>query len=219
MYLYDRYALALAMLDGDRDARKVLADLLEEQGERGLAQWARQGSNSKHKQLDFALALLPYRTAIALANGFVLHAFTEPSDIRVLGKLPEQIERWSQEPLEDEGMWAFCRGFLAGTAFDIGSRPRRNGYSNPHLKQVVESLVEAIRCSFFAANRTGDDTICGTPRHFEITAIREVRLVATACRQQTRPDPPRFKRTITLYEIDWQIQRIKAIFQQLLGSS
>jgi hypothetical protein len=56
MHAHDRYALALAILEGDRDARKVLADLLDEEGERGLAQWAQQ-IGEQTRLCDHELAL------------------------------------------------------------------------------------------------------------------------------------------------------------------
>ena len=67
----DRYTLALAMLDGDRAARQVLADMLEEQDERGLAQWAREGRKDKRRTLEFVVMLLACRPGIGLAAKFV----------------------------------------------------------------------------------------------------------------------------------------------------
>ena len=66
----DRYVLGLAVLEGDRDARKILADLLEEQGDRGLAAWARRCKARSKNRLDLAIMLLPYREALRLGSDF-----------------------------------------------------------------------------------------------------------------------------------------------------
>ena len=67
----DRYILALALLEGDRAARQVLADMLEEQGDRGLAQWAREGRNDKRRTVEFVVMLLSCRPAVGLAAAFI----------------------------------------------------------------------------------------------------------------------------------------------------
>ncbi len=69
----DVYNLASAVLNGKENAHKVLADVLEESGERGLAQWARKGKGSGRKRLDFALAIVPYTTAVLLVCDYVEH--------------------------------------------------------------------------------------------------------------------------------------------------
>lgn len=219
MHAHDRYILATAVLDGDRDARKVLADLLEEQGERSLAQWARQGRSPKHRRLEFVLMLLPCRTAIGLAKDFVVHAFTDRQDVRLLDRFPTFLAQWCTGELENEGFLAFCRGYQAGMPLDWGVvRPRLKprGESNPHLKIAIECLIEAARFAVFAAQSAAGEPVSGTPEHSETMAIQQLRIVATACRRQAllarRPAKP----TPADTEIDFQIERTKASLQQLL---
>jgi hypothetical protein len=69
----DRCSLALAVLEGEKDANKILADLLEDSGQRGLAQWARARKGKLRKRLDFVLAILPYEVVAQLACDFVDH--------------------------------------------------------------------------------------------------------------------------------------------------
>jgi hypothetical protein len=69
----DRCSLALAVLEGEKDANKILADLLEDSGQRGLAQWARARKGKLRKRLDFVLAILPYEAVVQLACDFVDH--------------------------------------------------------------------------------------------------------------------------------------------------
>jgi hypothetical protein len=71
--LTDRCSLALAVLEGEKDANKILADLLEDSGQRGLAQWARARKGKLRKRLDFVLAVLPYEVVVQLACDFVDH--------------------------------------------------------------------------------------------------------------------------------------------------
>jgi hypothetical protein len=73
----DLYSLVSAVLNRDDETRKVLADLLEESGQRGLAKWARKGKGPKRKRLDFVLAIVPYTNAVLLACDFVDHLGAE----------------------------------------------------------------------------------------------------------------------------------------------
>jgi hypothetical protein len=71
MDTHDRYVLLLDMLEGDREARKVLADLLEDEGERSLAQWARRGRKGIRRQLEFSTMLLPSLPALKLGADII----------------------------------------------------------------------------------------------------------------------------------------------------
>ena len=124
MSAQDRYAFAISLLDGDRQARKILADLLEEDGERGLAQWTRQGGNRKQQRLDLVLMLLPCRQSIGLVSEFVTHAFTSRADLKLLAMLPQQIGRWLAGKINDDQIAEICRGRLRDLPTDWG-RPRQ----------------------------------------------------------------------------------------------
>jgi uncharacterized protein (TIGR02996 family) len=67
----DRHLLTLAMLRGDRAARLVLADLLDEQGDMGLANFARRARMSGDADLDLALHMLDSRQVVAIGCEFV----------------------------------------------------------------------------------------------------------------------------------------------------
>jgi len=69
----DLYALALELLAGEKDVNKVLADLFEEAGDSGIAQWARSSKGKRRKRLDFVLGILPYRVGLLLACDFIEH--------------------------------------------------------------------------------------------------------------------------------------------------
>jgi hypothetical protein len=69
----ERLHFALGILDGEPDAHRVVADLLEEQGEPGLADWARGRKNNGRKRLEFAIGLLPPDAAVRLGCDFAEH--------------------------------------------------------------------------------------------------------------------------------------------------
>jgi len=69
----DRLHFALDVLNGEPDAHRIVADLLEEQGEAGLADWARGRKNNGRKRLEFAISLLPADAAVRLGCDFVEH--------------------------------------------------------------------------------------------------------------------------------------------------
>lgn len=67
----DRHLLTLAMLRGDRTARLVLGDLLEEQGDLVLANFARRARMCGDADLDLALRMLDSRQVVAIGSEFV----------------------------------------------------------------------------------------------------------------------------------------------------
>lgn len=70
----EMYVLGLGVLNHEPDTHKILADVLEEQGELGMAQWARSKKSSRVKRLDFVLAILPTRLALGVACSFAARA-------------------------------------------------------------------------------------------------------------------------------------------------
>ena len=67
----------VAILDGEPDAHRILADFLEELGEPKQAEWAR-GKKSRQKRLEFVVALLPASTAMAVGCDFLKHVDDSP---------------------------------------------------------------------------------------------------------------------------------------------
>lgn len=225
---HDRYVLAIAMLDNDRDARKVLADLLWEQGERGLAQWARQGSNTKLRRLDFALMLLPCRPAIGLAVVFLEHAFKARADNAVFAKLTTRMLQWNRGVVQSAELLPDCQALIAGMPSDWGvliihstylrrPRARSTGLHNPNLKVAIESLVAAVTCAIRAEEAQTGDAPSGTPRHWESMALLHLRAVARASQNQALPARSPTAATPAPTEIDWQIEQTKTQFQRLLS--
>jgi hypothetical protein len=219
MHAHDRYALALAILEGDRDARKVLADLLEEEGERGLAQWARGGSNQKHRRLEFALMLLPGRVGIELAIVLVQHAFSSKADATIHDGLSVHIFDWLRGEISGVAVVDRCREFIASMPESWGVRLRgaRNvGRHNANLKEAVQSLAAAVESAVQADLAEQGDAVTGTPRHWEMMSRQHLRAVLRAGQNQAQPkrrpaSPP------PLTEVDWQLEMTKSLFNQLLS--
>lgn len=113
MDAHDRYILALAMLEGDRDARKILADLLEEQGERGLAQWARQGHRSTYRQIEFAIMLLPCVGALTFGTELVDYSTSQSTARSFVEPEVTQIRKWLAGECSRQEMEAILRGSLS----------------------------------------------------------------------------------------------------------
>lgn len=73
----DYLMFALAVLDGEPGAHKIVADLLEEEGRIGHAQWARSKKSKSRQRLEFAVSLLPADVALRLACDFVEHVLEQ----------------------------------------------------------------------------------------------------------------------------------------------
>lgn len=219
MHSPDRYALALAMLDGDREARKILADLLEEQGERGLAQWAREGRRDKRRTLEFAVVLLPCRLAIGLVSDFILHAFAEQHEAALLDPLAYLLFRWSAGSLGQAEAVAEGRQMVRAvpSTWPVRSRRQASALGLETLRSALSPLVEAIDYTGRAeASESGPPT-GGTPRHWQSTAMQHLRAAIVVC--QNRAKPIVHRRTPNLEaqrELDWQLQQTKAFYTRLL---
>jgi hypothetical protein len=195
MHLHDRYALALAMLDGDRDARKVLADLLEEQGERGLAQWARQGRNRLERQLDLAIMLLPPEVALILGAEFLDKSAVD-SRATLLERSSVVVQRWVEGTVEDaetlQILGMQMRLFDPTPSYYVNNRDAME-----HLIQAIHCLISAGRC---ATNESPHKTA-----YWRLEANQAVRHVSRITRQRGE-------------STNWQVRRTVAQFKNLLTS-
>jgi hypothetical protein len=221
MHTSDRYVLALAMLDGDRAARKVLADMLEEQGERGLAQWARQGRRDKRRTLELAVTLLPCRPARGVVSDFIVHAFDDQREVELLDALPYFLFRWSAGQLGAQEAIATGRQLIRAVpaGWDAtGGRRRARSPGPVLLKEALESLVDAIDyCGRAKACESGE-LASGTLQHWQGAAMQHLRAAIAACQNRakatSRQHPPK---PATLTEANWQIEQTKAFLNRLLA--
>lgn len=221
----ERFFLLLEMLDGDKHAHKVLADLLEERGERGLAQWARARKIRSTKRLQFALALIPSRLGVPLACDFVEHAleqrrqFEERDASRtdvVLNVVARLREAVCNEQLREQ------------TAAICGSLAELPGTSTLHfaaasLSSAVRAALEADRCKSFAQSRHLEEQ----SRLFVRRTAKEAAKLAWY--DQDSESKRRLRRWLgtafgdgliydphsTAKELRWQIERTKEILEQV----
>jgi hypothetical protein len=216
MPAHDRYALAIALLEGDRQARKILADLLEEQGERGLAQWARKGRNQPHRRLDLTVMLLPCHLAIGLAAE-LLKESTFQRQSQEAFNVVAAIHQWARHALPGREAHGRCI-----RALEAWRQKRSNPWVRVDSREATivgsgaDTIVEALRCAVAAA----EARISGFPAlALEIEAYRHVRqMVKLTARQSFPPVMAPDGSMRYLSPIEWQIERTKGLLQYLLNS-
>jgi len=94
----DILTLVLAVLDREPEAHRILADLLEETGQPGAAQFARAKKSKLQKRIDFTLTAIPARMAIGLGCQFLAKECRQI--YRKYGeavKLLDQIQNWTSD--------------------------------------------------------------------------------------------------------------------------
>lgn len=168
----DRLALGQQVLDGDRDAKKILADLLEEQGERGLAQWARGCGGRGVQRLNLVLMLLPCRAALRLGTNFfehVLSRYTDP-ERRQAEQFVGQLHKWIDDKWPNGEIVALRlpapERMLDNYQIDAWSRL----YDATRL--LIEATENAVRGEMF------DPLAGGSPSHWQAQSKLNIRYVA-----------------------------------------
>jgi hypothetical protein len=137
-----------ALLDGDREARKILADLLEEQGDRGLAQWARGGGNAKHRRMEFALMILPCRGAICLAMEFMQHVFTSQADVKYIERTSLMMSKWESAQTSNEDLQVYCEITLRRFGIYVQTTQSQHTIRRATDRNLAfNHLLEALRCA------------------------------------------------------------------------
>jgi hypothetical protein len=177
----DRYILGLAIVEGDRPARAILADYLEESGERGLAQWARKCGPTNRDRLEFGLMLLPCETSLALAAEFLKGArFPSWSRRR---KFLAEYRAWKQEATGTEPFDSYrerMTGHLAWKTKHYGQPSIRS--SAAHRAQwCANSFIEAMHCAHNfrgTQQREEGEATDGKSYHWQLQANQHVREVS-----------------------------------------
>lgn len=157
---HERLFFAQAVLRHEPDTHKVLSDLLEEEGERALADWARARKGNKYKRLDFVMALLPYMVSLQLGTEYLSHAlkqvnrqtrtswgfrtatsWTAPGALSPLIEAVETICQWAQGAIDADSMNEACM---------VCSRVGPWSYGIQDIDQVMQALHAAARCAEIA---------------------------------------------------------------------
>jgi hypothetical protein len=167
---FDQYTLALGLLDDEPDAHRILADLLDEQGERGLARWARRG-RPQHRT-EMLLYLLPYFAIVQIGCDAITTALEKWGDPQRVGECIRAIRHRTQSnnnadleaSLHQLGALAFPQSSITTDYFDGVAHVR------PGL-QVFHALVRCAQ-SAHAAEQQGEERIVRARTHEAATALR-----------------------------------------------
>jgi hypothetical protein len=217
MSAHDRYALALAVLDGDRESRKILADLLEEQGDRRLAHWARKGAGTRQRRLEFTLMLLPCREAILLAADCLKESSFRRFGNVAADRLVETVRRWHRGAVADEQIAEIC-GKLLPHLQRIAPNPYVLSNRNDSFPSDsgAAALVEAIRLTVESrSDRDRQSRVKSRPYEYDILLL--VRRILTTTRRFGFPPMTAPEGSIKYLDAtDWQIEKVKAAFKTLL---
>ena len=205
MHSPDRYIFALAMLEGDRAARQVLADMLEEQGERGLAQWAREGRRDKRRTLEFGVMLLSCRPAIGLAAEFMAKGLTR---VGPTGKqLVKTAQQWARKELDDRVTIESCRREGAAWSQERSSSRMPDAPWERNLRFACSDLlVGAIqRASEAEQLAAGGDLARAAARDLE-------------SRQYVRQIVCQTRRGWQQSDLTWQTEQLQQLLKELLAA-
>jgi hypothetical protein len=173
----DRYALVLAMLEGDREARRVLADLLEDQGERGLAQWAREGRNRAERRLDLAIMLLPCKQAILLGAEFCDACLKSSHFVQdTSGRTVPLVMAWVEGAAQSDA------AILSLTQLERRLEPKQSRYFS--CAETIGQLIKAMQCAA-AADRCAAERASAKAAHWHHEAGLAVRAVSYYIRRRT----------------------------------
>jgi hypothetical protein len=192
MHAHDRYALALAILEGDRDARKVLADCWTR---RGSAAW-RKGRNRLENRLDFAIMNLPCDDALLLGAHF-LDDFLGSRILELGEKLRAVpiVQSWTSSATPYDATHAALH--------EVHRRLERATVQHFASHDPVQELIRAIECSHNAQRCTGERAGHNVT-HLQHEAKQAIRAVSYYTRRRT--------------SILVQVQRTKVLLEDLLSA-
>ena len=191
----ERCFLALSILDGELEAHKILADLLEEEGDAGLANWARSRKGRNHrKRFEISIGVLPAKVNVALAAEFVLHVMQwleRPyPDLPAFAAHAEVVRKWAQGDTREAFLVAACQELASARFYPMtGERPLGEEHviygaspsdSDWQLGIAMSSLARAAQTALDSAESREPRMI----RHFRNETAHLTRATAKACREE-----------------------------------
>jgi hypothetical protein len=190
MISFDHASLAQSLLEGDWDARWILADLLYEAGDDELAEFARNARRvNREGDLHLAIRLLPIREAIALGCALVDRGMTGKGTVRrhawLLARLA-RVRRLVRKGAPPDHFAAEGRSLVN---YRVAGSVGRDDHS---LEDAAQSLGTALE---------------------QAESARAVgAAIANVARAMRR-------RTGYLSELEWQVERARQIFARLIESA
>ena len=174
---HDRYALALGVLNGDPETNMILADMLDEEGDRALAEWSRTPKKKKNKRLDFVLAVLPYKTGVLLACDFLIRGLYYHADTDRLLDGVRQVRSWATGEATGTELEKGCLVVSGVPAWQYGIKD---------IDQTMQALHTAAKCAEIAelCEQRGE---ASQFRKHASEARNAVRRIARAAREIVKP--------------------------------
>jgi len=192
----ERCFLALSILDGELEAHRILADLLEEEGDAGLANWARSRKGRNHrKRFEISIGVLPAKVDVALAAEFALHMMQwldRPyPEMSPFAANVDVVLKWAKGETRDAFLVAACQEFATASFFDLAGADRMYGEDNViygalpgetvwQLGLALSSLARAAQSALDSAESREPRMI----RHFRNETAHLTRATAKACREE-----------------------------------
>ena len=208
----DRYLLTIAMLDGEPDAQHILADLLEEQGDVGVAQWARARKRHVVPRLELAIGLLPHRAALSLACDFAEHVIESRRTNWWAPNISdgfEPLRSWLLGAASDDDLIAACM------ILDCDSHYADPYDRSPAQRKVCCALAGAAQSARLAARHAA--TQSPKTHHYEQECATDARKTARYARDsRPRNDLPAQHQN-RRHETQWQITRTRNLLVDLTG--
>lgn len=185
----ERCFLALSILEGEREAHRILADLLEEEGDAGLASWARsrKGTNFR-KRFEISLGVLPARLNVSLAADFVSHTLAwlarmYPDQDTWSGDV-QMIASWARGEASVDSLKPACSRLPEILFGEIIERGLIDGVwptsQQWHLGQAMTALAQAAHSALQNQESREPRLI----RHFRNETGHLTRNTAKACREE-----------------------------------
>jgi hypothetical protein len=218
---HTRLTLATDILEGEKDAHRILADMLDESGERALAEWCRAKKSGMRKRLEIVIGVMPHRMAVRLAAEFLRHAIRQtPEQFQRLGLPVEALEFvcvWSGAPASSIGLSiSNLDEALNILGHDDSNRTFAENYrfyvEFPHFTGAIRvatlALYEAVQSSQRADSPEAAEI--GKTSHFASETATFARRVARLSTTLARQD--------SVDEMRWQVTRTRRVIEETLRS-
>jgi hypothetical protein len=205
----ERLHFALDVLNGEPDAHRIVADLLEEQGEAGLADWARGRKNNGRKRLEFAISLLPVDAAVRLGCDFVEHALDRqrrsfrsvPQIIHAVAAIREAFQVPHPAAPRESSPLAWAEYLTSGELLNVYAETNISPWERQfailfEIRAGLEELAQSVRHASSAEERrrVGNERKAVHLEHQARIAIRKLarRMREASLSMSTgRPETPR----------------------------
>lgn len=188
-----RLVLARDLLGGNLEAALVLADLLEEEGDRSSAAWARAKKRSRYKRMDFVIGVLPVLTALQAACDFMAYSLDLHIDFPVTYYNYPHGTRTSNNARLRPLLTAVrnVSGWAAGEQRDISRECAAIAGVSPSADislRELDLLMQALHVAILSAQVVEQRRAGGEPCLREASASRDAsRRVARGARQLAKP--------------------------------